>query len=307
MEFSPSTIAFVVILLAIYLIKKKVEQASFVNRCNEIYTLIRQEAGEDGVLSIKKIVTNEHSSSSKEEREKIIEYLEFALITKIADSIINIHSKVLRRKHKQSLYFDEYGFEVKDKWLKERKYFVKNILIAQLQEKTESLENSFITEERNNYVMSNSSDNIQFWEDFIDRWIAYDKELEELEGIDIAEFDNCMGGLNYERFVSHLIESDGWDCLVTPPTGDHGADIIVTDGDLRFAIQCKLYSSPVGNKSVQEVYSAKDYYECDFAIVVSNAEYTTAARQVASSLGVLLLHHEDIRSVLNTYSEEVTE
>ena len=46
-------------------------------------------------------------------------------------------------------------------------------------------------------------------------------------------------------------------------------------------LQCKLYARPVGNKAVQEVAAARTFYDAGFAAVVSNADYTEAARRLA--------------------------
>lgn len=45
---------------------------------------------------------------------------------------------------------------------------------------------------------------------------------------------------------------------------------------------------------MQEVYSAKDIYDCELAAVVTNNTFTPAAREAAEKLGVFLLHHEAI-------------
>jgi restriction system protein len=64
----------------------------------------------------------------------------------------------------------------------------------------------------------------------------------------------------------------------------------------RIVVQCKFYSSPVGNKAVQEAAAARLHERADQAIVVSNAAYTKAARQLAGTTGVILLHHDDLAS-----------
>ena len=80
----------------------------------------------------------------------------------------------------------------------------------------------------------------------------------------------------------------------------------MTDGEVRVAIQCKKYGSPVGNKSVQEAYSAKAFYECDHAAVVTNSTFTKSARQAADSMGVLLLHHEELGDALEPLANDST-
>jgi len=83
---------------------------------------------------------------------------------------------------------------------------------------------------------------------------------------------------------------------VTPKTGDQGADIVIKYDEMTGVVQCKLYSQPVGNAAVQEVIAAREYYQAAIAIVVSNANYTASARQLAGIANVALLHHDDIAS-----------
>jgi len=64
--------------------------------------------------------------------------------------------------------------------------------------------------------------------------------------------------------------------------------------DQRIVVQCKLYSSPVGLKAVQEIAAGKIHEQANHAIVVSNPRFTTAAAQIAATNGVLLLHHDDL-------------
>ncbi|KXV36874.1 restriction endonuclease [Gluconobacter albidus] len=109
-------------------------------------------------------------------------------------------------------------------------------------------------------------------------------------------FDPQMDPFDYERHCALLLEQAGWDARVTQASGDQGADIIATKGGRKIVVQCKLYSQPVGNKAVQEVYTAKQHQQADAAIVVSNAGYTIPARQLAATTGVHLLHHQELAS-----------
>lgn len=62
------------------------------------------------------------------------------------------------------------------------------------------------------------------------------------------------------------------------------------DEKKHIAIQCKFYSHPIGNKSVQEVAAGAKYYSSECACVVSNQTYTKSAKDLALSLNVSLLH-----------------
>ena len=70
----------------------------------------------------------------------------------------------------------------------------------------------------------------------------------------------------------------------------------------KIVIQCKYYGQPVGNKSVQEAYTAKAHHRADHAVVVTNSTYTNAAQQLALTSGVLLLHHEALSVLDNRLS-----
>lgn len=101
----------------------------------------------------------------------------------------------------------------------------------------------------------------------------------------------------YEKIVASLLRELGWESINTKGSGDQGADVISEKNGIRLVVQCKYYSGLVGNKAVQEAFAAKGYYGASFAAVVSNNEFSKSAKQLAHSLGVLLLHHEQLASV----------
>jgi HJR/Mrr/RecB family endonuclease len=98
----------------------------------------------------------------------------------------------------------------------------------------------------------------------------------------------------YEHLVANQLCSLGWEAYPTSGSGDQGADVVAEKHGLKFVIQCKLYSQPVGNKAVQEVTSARDFYRAFGALVVTNNDYTKSARQLAESQSVWLLHDSQL-------------
>lgn len=99
-----------------------------------------------------------------------------------------------------------------------------------------------------------------------------------------------MDGFDFEQHVAKKLKQKGFrDITITPKSGDFGADIIATDkhGD-RVCFQCKRYSKPVGIRAVQEISSARTYYGCKKAAVVTNSSYTKAAADLASAENVAL-------------------
>jgi restriction system protein len=111
------------------------------------------------------------------------------------------------------------------------------------------------------------------------------------------QFDPSLSPIEYERFCADKFTAAGWKARLTKASGDQGADIMCEANGRRLVVQCKLYSTPVGNAAVQEVIAAREFEFADAAIVVSNAAYTPAARKLAAVAGVHLLHHDDIRDI----------
>ncbi|WP_170360275.1 restriction endonuclease [Ruegeria arenilitoris] len=122
--------------------------------------------------------------------------------------------------------------------------------------------------------------------------LDFKKSMESEDGFnpEAIPFD----GHEFERWVSESLEAFGWDATVTQGSGDQGVDVLAEKNGIKVAIQCKLYSSAVGNKAVQEAHSGKAYYGSDYAAVLSNADFTSSAKDLASVTGVMLLNHRDI-------------
>ena len=94
----------------------------------------------------------------------------------------------------------------------------------------------------------------------------------------------------YERIVGLQLKQQGfYDIQFTPKTGDYGTDILCKDKyGCSCAVQCKLYSKPVGYKAVQETFSGAKFYNCQRAILISSNKYTKSAITGAKRLGVEL-------------------
>nr|WP_294665236.1 restriction endonuclease [uncultured Blautia sp.] len=98
-----------------------------------------------------------------------------------------------------------------------------------------------------------------------------------------------MNGHKYEYKCARMLRRKGFHHVeVTRKSGDQGVDIIAYKGFSKYAVQCKYYSYPVGNKAVQEVYAGGKYYDCDRCIVMTNSTFTKAAISAANKLDVKL-------------------
>lgn len=103
---------------------------------------------------------------------------------------------------------------------------------------------------------------------------------------------DTMSGVEFENFVANIFRRNGYRVRTTATTGDFGADLILSGNGERICVQCKRYQKPVSLKAVQEVTSAKSFYNCGSAVVITNSHYTDAARQLAKSNSVVLYDRE---------------
>lgn len=109
----------------------------------------------------------------------------------------------------------------------------------------------------------------------------------------IAEIDQ-MNGQTFEIFLGTLFRRLGYAVEITRYRGDYGADLVVSKGGRRTAVQAKRWSKHVGLKAVQEAVAAKGVYDCDAALVVANREFTQQARGLARANKVELWDREEL-------------
>ncbi len=117
--------------------------------------------------------------------------------------------------------------------------------------------------------------------------IAYSTETKSdiSKRIDI----DSMEGHDFEKFCAKILSQNGFEKVdVTRGSGDQGIDIVAYKDGIRYGIQCKCYSSDIGNKAVQEAFAGKTYYKCHVAIVLTNRYFTHSAMDLAETNGIIL-------------------
>lgn len=92
-----------------------------------------------------------------------------------------------------------------------------------------------------------------------------------------------MSGLEFEKYLEIMFRRQGYDVERTRYVGDQGGDLVLSKNGERILVQAKRHSKAVGNKAVQEAAAARPHYNCHRAMVVSNQEFTQAARELATS------------------------
>ena len=116
---------------------------------------------------------------------------------------------------------------------------------------------------------------------------------------DYKNFDT-MSGLEFEHYCAEILESNGFTNVeVTQGSGDHGIDILAEKDDITYAIQCKCYSSNIGNAAVQQAHTGKSLYHKDIAVVLTNQYFTQQAQEEAKALGVKLWDRDKLQNMIN--------
>lgn len=198
------------------------------------------------------------------------------LLVKV-ENAINVHIGVLVRKRRQLIWEDAYGNSQVDGWFREINYFIAHQITPSLNRK----EGSLLGRERQTIIGMIES-----------RVGAAEQAAPARKG-----FSDVRTPTEFEFFCAEELRRTGWTARVTKRSGDQGVDVVAEKDGLRVVVQCKLYSHPVGNKAVQEAAAAKAHEQATHAVVATNSTYTPAAKQLASTNKVLLLHYRDLQDL----------
>jgi len=99
-----------------------------------------------------------------------------------------------------------------------------------------------------------------------------------------------LTGAEFESWIVKLLKENGFDDVRgTPATGDQGADIIAVKNGKHIIIQAKRYKGSVGNKAVQEVIAALQYYNGDEGWVITDSSFTPSAIALAQKSNIILI------------------
>jgi restriction system protein len=107
---------------------------------------------------------------------------------------------------------------------------------------------------------------------------------------------DMLSGREFEKYVAARIRNMGWNVSATSATGDFGVDLIAERNDQCVAIQCKRLAKPVGVSAVQQVVAGALHHRCDSSAVVSNQEFTAAAKELARTHACHLVGRSKLRT-----------
>lgn len=105
---------------------------------------------------------------------------------------------------------------------------------------------------------------------------------------------DTMSGTEFEDYIARIARSCGAPVIMTSITGDWGVDLVIGRRPDRLAVQCKRLNRPVGTSAVQEVVAGAAMQDCTHTMVVTNNEFTPAARKLAERHDCILVTGADI-------------
>lgn len=110
----------------------------------------------------------------------------------------------------------------------------------------------------------------------------------------------------FEASIAALYKKQGFDVHLTPYSNDKGVDVVALKNGENYLIQAKQTKSFVGNEAIQEIYTAKKYYEYAFKeqfnlLTITNNDYSSSAKILANSNEIKLVNRIDLNLLLSDF------
>jgi restriction system protein len=117
----------------------------------------------------------------------------------------------------------------------------------------------------------------------------------QLSGVDV------MDGFVFEKYVQELLKNQGFANVRLTEKYDLGIDAIADKDGERWGIQIKRNRGKTKAESVRQAVTALNHYRCTRAMVVSNSQFTGAARQLAASNQCALIDRQQLSAWIFAY------
>ncbi|MDD3187499.1 MAG: DNA translocase FtsK [Bacilli bacterium] len=111
--------------------------------------------------------------------------------------------------------------------------------------------------------------------------------------------ENNSKNFDFEKYAVIILESNGFNSIeLTKSNRNSVVTIIAYKNDIKYAIQCNNYSTPVGLKAVQEAIESKINNDCHVATILTNNIFTKGAVKLANKNNVLLWDKEKLQKLI---------
>jgi len=139
------------------------------------------------------------------------------------------------------------------------------------------------------------------------------KDLEETyEKIELEEFENKLlngnktsltdldklKGIEFEKALGQIFKTQGYTVQETPASNDYGADLLLEKFGRKIAVQAKRYEGTVPNRAIQEAHTAKEYYDCDEAWIVTQSNLSNNSTKMANKLKVKIIDRQQLQKMI---------
>ena len=101
-------------------------------------------------------------------------------------------------------------------------------------------------------------------------------------------------GIIFENKCIVKLQQLGFTDVQETPITDYGADIVAYYKGVKYIFQCKYCKQKQGVSAVQEILTAKQFYQADRCAVVSRSGYTNQAYKLAKPNFILLISEEEL-------------
>jgi restriction system protein len=248
---------------------EKPPMADLIERCSSLESrtsVSMQEIDEAfGAQIASKLDLDDELSQIKRSFQIAMQENDRRAILRSIEQVIRAHKHTLARKRLQLRLEDDYGTIDDERWWNEVTYFVERVIIPAVSTRLDEYTITYIT---------------SLIDEIAAEPIIKDESLYPCQEI--------LSPSEFEHYCAEVLSRQNWTTRLTKSTGDQGVDIIAERGGLTMVVQCKLYGTAVGNSAVQEIHAGKGFMNADLGVVVSNADFTRSAKELAASLGVIL-------------------
>ncbi|MFA6494882.1 MAG: restriction endonuclease [Candidatus Paceibacterota bacterium] len=121
----------------------------------------------------------------------------------------------------------------------------------------------------------------------------------------VSKHLHALSGVEFEGLLYRLFEKMEYVTQHVGHAGDQGGDLVIQKGDERIVVQAKAYRDwTVSNAAIQEAVAAKNFYNCNKAMVVTTSEFTQPALDLAKVNDVSVVSKEKLQEWLAQYLKE---
>lgn len=122
---------------------------------------------------------------------------------------------------------------------------------------------------------------------------------------------NSMNGVEFEVLTKTLLEKMGFDVEMTKTTGDGGIDLIAYSKEAffrgKYIIQCKRWSSTVGEPPARDLYGVVMSENANKGILITNSSFTNSAISFAKDKPIELIDGQMLQQLLEKYNIAISE